>query len=212
MGMPVQLDEALIGGPDLRQMLALSMYSNVATELSRKFRDPRFLGGDQHVQDLISGYGPYTDGNSELQRTQVAKLFPDLDAVLRTGHPNPTRSEKQPGLEYFSQMTVWNQLLTMTQQLHHDAENAINHKYVAHQIALLYQCLNLARGEFKPFKRDIEGEFDKIKALTESCSAPQLTFEQRQWLRGVTAGIMGLLNSITPSMQQQIEPLASIIW
>uniref|UniRef100_A0A7S0WSL2 Uncharacterized protein n=1 Tax=Pyramimonas obovata TaxID=1411642 RepID=A0A7S0WSL2_9CHLO len=211
MGMPVQLDEALIGGPDLRNMLALCMYSNVTTELARKFRDPRLLAVDQHVHDLGASFGPYADGDSVLQTSKVINLFPDLDAMLRTGQANPSRSEKQAGMDYFAQMTVWNQLLTMTKQLHHDAEHAINHKYIAHQIALLYQCLNHARGEFKSFKRDIEAEFDKIKTLTESSSAPQLSLEQRKWLQGVTSKIMELLHSVPPSMQQQIKPMATIV-
>eukprot|EP00959_Pyramimonas_sp_CCMP1952_P351075 7354731-Pyramimonas_sp.AAC.1 len=209
--MPVQLDEALIGGPDRSLMLALCMYNNVTAELARKFKDPRLLTDDSHVHDLRAGYGPYTDADSELRRCKVENVFPDLDAVLRIGVPNPSRAEKQPGLDYFGQMTVWNQLLTMTEQLHHDAENAINHKYIAHQIALLYQCLNQARAEFKSFKRDIEGEFDKIKALTESSTTPLLSFEQRQWLRGITAGIMELLKSIPASMHQQLKPMTTIL-
>ena len=39
---------------------------------------------------------------------------------------------------YFQHLSTLNQVSMMCQQLRHDATNLSNHKYIAHQIALLY--------------------------------------------------------------------------
>ena len=39
---------------------------------------------------------------------------------------------------YFGHMSVLNQLYEMAAQINHDVRNLPNHKYIAHQFALLY--------------------------------------------------------------------------
>lgn len=41
-------------------------------------------------------------------------------------------------LGYFQQFAMLNQMVTMCQQLNSDIFNLTNHKYIAHQTALLY--------------------------------------------------------------------------
>jgi len=44
-------------------------------------------------------------------------------------------------LDYFGQIAILNQVVAMSDQLQNDIHQSKNHKYVAHQVALLYQCL-----------------------------------------------------------------------
>jgi hypothetical protein len=188
------------------------MYTSVAAEIARKFRNAHVLNDDQHVKEWrVSSTEGASMPQNHLLDQHMTSLFPELDSVLRTGQPTPSRIEKQAGLDYFAHISVWNQLLTMSKQLNYDGTHATNHKYIAHQIALLYQCLNHSRGEFKPFKREIEKHFDSIKALTESCSVPMLRADQKEWLHGVTTGITELLTSFPQSMQEQVKPIKSIL-
>ena len=39
---------------------------------------------------------------------------------------------------YFAQMAVMNQIIVIAEQLRYDTEHLDNHKYIAHQLALLY--------------------------------------------------------------------------
>ena len=103
-------------------------------------------------------------------------------------------------------MNVHNQLVSISLQLQQDIK-LTNHKYMAHQLALLYviillllllllfnnflnfrsfffiyqHCLNQAGGHFIKYKSRVELHFDAIKALTNSSEEPQLTSEQKQW-------------------------------
>eukprot|EP01050_Picozoa_sp_SAG11_P013243 SAG11_NODE_1534_length_4732_cov_1.778545_3_plen_117_part_00 len=94
----------------------------------------------------------------------------------------------------------------MAQQLREDVIGGSNHKYMAHQVALLYvrmcadertsarlsnlmvlcvlalqQCLSQLKTPLgESFKKRIEPNFDAIKALTEN-DPPMLDVARRQW-------------------------------
>jgi hypothetical protein len=42
------------------------------------------------------------------------------------------------GMDYIAHISVWNQLQSLAKQMQHDIVHAPNHKYIAHQLALLY--------------------------------------------------------------------------
>jgi hypothetical protein len=41
-------------------------------------------------------------------------------------------------MDYIAHISVWNQLQSLAKQMQHDIVHAPNHKYIAHQLALLY--------------------------------------------------------------------------
>ena len=47
-----------------------------------------------------------------------------------------------------------------------------NHKYIAHQIALLYQALSYQNLKCGAFKKRIEPKFETIKKITEASTTP----------------------------------------
>lgn len=77
----------------------------------------------------------------------------------------------------------------MSQQLRDDCAGD-NHKYIAHQIALLYQCLSYQNLRTQQFKKRIEPEFEDLKRTTEQAHHPSLTPKQRDWLRSLTTDVM----------------------
>ncbi|KAJ1963251.1 hypothetical protein IWQ62_003278 [Dispira parvispora] len=94
---------------------------------------------------------------SYFQETGFAELFPY--AMSRLSH--------------FQHFTTLNQLVNICIQLRHDV-NLENHRFIPHQLAVLYQCLGTAGVEYKKYKARVEMEFDKVKAYLagESSSSP----------------------------------------
>ena len=118
-----------------------------------------------------------------LERLELARCFPlVLNTIVAPGvvHKDVTPTPR----DYYNLMTQLNNLLSMAQQLRSDV-NLSNHKYMAHQVALLYQCLNSLKSRWAdPLKKRVEGEFERIKRATErqEDGDPQLNEKQRMWL------------------------------
>jgi hypothetical protein len=79
------------------------------------------------------------------------------------------------------QITQLNQVAALAKQLRTDLQLP-NHKYMAHQLALLYQSLGMVGPSMAHFKTRIEEMFDQVKAVTNSGPDPQLILEHQHWL------------------------------
>ncbi|KAJ3214464.1 hypothetical protein HDU67_001649 [Dinochytrium kinnereticum] len=93
--------------------------------------------------------------------------------------------------DHFQRMTNLNQLTAMALQLRNDLK-LTNHKYMAHQLALLYQAINLVGGNFTKFHARIQAQFESIKSLTSdpNIDEPQLNDDQKAWLSSLTSDIV----------------------
>ncbi|KAL7747225.1 sporulation-induced protein [Sorochytrium milnesiophthora] len=158
-----------------------------------------------------------------LQRSGLSSAYPlcaaryesaDASSDAATASGDGTGSVKTDVKAYLHSMTVLNQVVTLALQLRHDM-TLTNHKYIAHQIALLYQSLNSTRSELKSFKSKIETQFDAIKA---ACSAqvpdPQLGEEQQKWLTDLTTEVLTQAlfkdNMLTPQAAKIIAYFQSL--
>lgn len=208
----MRIGEKLWGGPDLAKLLALCAYTGVLTERTRTVRNATCKPLDDNcraqLQSITSAISPVDSVSDVLKQLCVDELYPDIGPALNG--QSETKRDKQPGLEYLSYISVLNQLISMSKQLNHDAYNRSNHKYIAHQVALLYQCLNQTRGETKPFKRRIESVFDEVKAITEGSTAPELSDAHKSWLRDMTSDIHRLVSSCPPSMRERLSPVTKV--
>eukprot|EP00277_Geminigera_cryophila_P046573 CAMPEP_0173078966 /NCGR_PEP_ID=MMETSP1102-20130122/14675_1 /TAXON_ID=49646 /ORGANISM="Geminigera sp., Strain Caron Lab Isolate" /LENGTH=124 /DNA_ID=CAMNT_0013950823 /DNA_START=1 /DNA_END=375 /DNA_ORIENTATION=+ len=92
--------------------------------------------------------------------------------------------------DYLKHMQQMWQTLSMAKQLQRDTV-AGNHKYMAHQVALLYQSLSMPNLKLQPLKKKIEPQFEGIKKQTESSkgSPAALLSAQRWWLMGLTGEV-----------------------
>ncbi|KAI9216880.1 hypothetical protein BC828DRAFT_392512 [Blastocladiella britannica] len=144
-------------------------------------RSGRILNGAQTVQEALTAAG-------------LAELFP----LIAGGNAAAGKLDMRF-------VTVLNQVVTLALQLRRDV-SLTNHKYMAHQVALLYQSLTGSREDLKAFRTEIEGHFDSIKAECNAPDAqPQLAPETRQWLEELTTKVLTAAlfqgRQITPSQQ-----------
>jgi hypothetical protein len=108
-------------------------------------------------------------------------------------------SQESPAVsytEYLHRFTILNQVIQMASQLRQDIHLS-NHKYMAHQLALLYQCLNQSGPSLLRFKQRIEKEFDAIKSITHGNEAPQLQDAQKKWLNQVCSDILECVSGLS---------------
>lgn len=56
-----------------------------------------------------------------------------------------------------------------------------NHKYIAHQLALLYQSLSQIGPASQNFKKRIEKKFETIKSITHGKQTSKLPQEEQKW-------------------------------
>ncbi|KAI9183589.1 Serine/threonine-protein kinase Nek9 [Blastocladiella emersonii ATCC 22665] len=125
------------------------------------------------------------DGAPSVRDAFVFHGFADVFPLFTSGNTSAAAGKFD-----LRSSTVLNQVVSMALQLRNDVALP-NHKYMAHQIALLYQSLTSSREDLRKYRAQIEGQFDAFKA---ACSAqvpePQLLPEQRQWLTSLTTDIL----------------------
>jgi len=141
------------------------------------------------IKETARKLHPTKDISQILEKSNIilGVLVPNVAAKL--GYPIKTSKGGGSAEEFLNYIGVLNQLSVMSHQLKYDTETLTNHKYIAHQIALLYQCLNQVGDAGVAFKKRIEQKFEQVKSSTESQKLPLLTKEQQDWLLGVTLDI-----------------------
>ncbi|XP_072033998.1 uncharacterized protein [Amphiura filiformis] len=149
-----------------------------------------------------------------LNFTGLNTLYPRSTSYVSNPY-KPTASHvksKSPMDGYFQHLSTLNQVSMMCQQLRHDATNLSNHKYIAHQIALLYQSLNQLGNiaVIQDHKTNIETTFKKLKnALTPKegdDTIPQLPPEYSRWLVELTSGLVNLISSFAMEINHPLLP------
>ena len=118
-----------------------------------------------------------------LNHLGILDIFPYLRQSI--AGTSLEQAAHNPAASYFSYISQLNQVVMMGTQLYHDALVPQHHKYIAHQMALLYQCLNALQGDTKPVRKLIEARFEDVKIKTESRS-PVLDIELSEWLQEIT--------------------------
>jgi len=130
------------------------------------------------IKELTAQILPNTSLKEFLEVHNLEYLFPAvINHLIESNLYNSfDRSE-----EYLRYVNSLNQLVSMSMQLRLDVNSLRSHKFIAHQIALLYQCLNQVGKQVLPFKKRIEERFEDIKAFIESEKSPLLPQEYRNW-------------------------------
>ncbi|KXZ55766.1 hypothetical protein GPECTOR_2g1316 [Gonium pectorale] len=175
------IDEPLIGLPDTGRLAALCFAAD--TLIERVHKVPKTAAAFdvsilQEIEALCHQVAPKKHAQTTMQDLGLLDLFPYL-AMGLSGDKLDT-VQQNPGAAYFHYISLLNQVVMMGTQLYHDACMPQHHKYAAHQIALLYQCLNMLQGDTKPIRRVVEARFDEIKSITES-KEPYLPVELSAW-------------------------------
>ncbi|KAG0349407.1 hypothetical protein BG004_006436 [Podila humilis] len=123
-------------------------------------------------------------------RTGLAEMFPKSSEYLGIDPVIPGASFLEA---HFRQMSYTNQLVSIALQLQNDIR-LTNHKYMAHQTALLYvreqQCINQAGPFLAKYKARVEEQFDALKEVSNLSDEPVLTPELQAWLSDITTDIV----------------------
>lgn len=111
---------------------------------------------------------------------------------------------------YLSRSNELNQIMVLAMQLQGDAENVSNHKYMAHQIAVLYQCVSRLGPPLEAIKKEIEAHFNDIKANTspsEDGTEPRLSRELCEWLIDLTQVTVERVVDLSGEMAAPLQPI-----
>mmetsp|Transcript_10358 Transcript_10358/g.17998 ORF Transcript_10358/g.17998 Transcript_10358/m.17998 type:complete len:248 (-) Transcript_10358:917-1660(-) len=180
------LDQPLLEAPDIRQLVALCAIADAHVERAIRLNLLDCFEGyvltdiEAACQQLFPRQKPV----EVLQDLNVLQFFPYLEQGLVNGGTLQI-VDPHAGNAYLHYVSLMNQLVMMATQVYHDACMPEHHKYMAHQMALLYQCLNQLQGETKPVRRIIEAQFEIIKQVTES-DHPVFTLDMSDWFQEIS--------------------------
>lgn len=181
------LDSRLFQRLDRKALMALALVVDASAERADKVKGAVFSqqGALQQIEVMCRIHRPEQKPLDTLAEMGILDFVPYLARQLVPAKQADAQPSMPPGAAYMNYVSMLNQTVMMSTQLYNDATNPAHHKYTAHQVALLYQALNMLQGETKPIRRLIEGRFDDIKAITES-HTPYLDPELSSWLQGIT--------------------------
>ncbi|OWF40885.1 uncharacterized protein LOC110463240 [Mizuhopecten yessoensis] len=138
------------------------------------------------------------------------KVFPR--AVTFLSQPDAlTQLDKKTSLDgYYQELGCMNQILSLSMQINSDLHNLSDHKYIAHQLAILYQSVtSLDAACMETYKKSIEDNFKVVKAsLNEDGDGTRLLSNQhREWLINLTCSIVQILTSFPAELtQEMVQP------
>ncbi|KAF8063707.1 DTX14 [Scenedesmus sp. PABB004] len=196
------LDKRLREHMDRRALAALTL-----TVKGAAFTQQEALG---RVEAMCRQYRPEQKPVDTLAEIGLLDAVPFLARRLCAARQAEQAPGVAPGGAYLAYVGLLNQAVMMSTQLYNDAANPAHHKYAAHQVALLYQSLNMLQGETKPIRRLIEGRFDDIKAITEG-PTPYLDPELGSWLQGVTWLCREEITVCPGYVHRRLSPLLSAL-
>ncbi|KPP62484.1 hypothetical protein Z043_119326, partial [Scleropages formosus] len=127
----------------------------------------------EHLPEPVPQLEDYLDA------VGLSTMFPRVEVFIIHGSP-VDMLEKPVMDDYFPHIGKLNQLLVLSQQLEDDVQHLGSHKYIAHQLSVIYHVLSSFKGilPLSVLKRDIEANFKNLKMalVTEEGSKqePQL--------------------------------------
>jgi len=229
--------EYIIGCLGLRQLgisaVVCRQWSRVvATQRVLAVTPAHMLSLFIQLDTLVGG----TDNKMQVsgQASQIAKLLENLAGQLAPEQPPKqvlaewrglstcpaaaenlnlpcTRLESDPIRDYFAALGIVNQVVSLSRQMGRDIP-AKQHKYMAHQIALLYQSLGSLGKPGAAVRKDIEGNFARVKGLTEGSKTPMLPEEVSQWLEKKLKEVLRVaLPSTSPGVQEKLSPVIQLL-
>uniref|UniRef100_A0A3Q4FYH8 Si:ch211-218d20.15 n=1 Tax=Neolamprologus brichardi TaxID=32507 RepID=A0A3Q4FYH8_NEOBR len=152
--MPVQLSPEQVG----LEMLCLCGQLDLL--IRAQMQQSEIL--DQMLQCLEHLPKPMPQLEDYLDMVGLSAMFPRVEVFLIQG--SPVDMLERPPMDYFH-IAKLNQLLVLSQQLEEDIRHLGSHKYIAHQLSVIYQVLSSFRGiqVFSEIKKDIETNFKQMK-------------------------------------------------
>jgi hypothetical protein len=149
---------------------------------------------EQDVERLVTALTELIQQHDEAGRSVqtylievgLAGLFPKAAAKLGIEDLWITQGTDAPATlrDHFARMSIMHQLVAIALQLK-ESLKLTSHKYVAHQLALFYQCLGQAGTHFDKYRSRVELEFNEVKRASSTITLdgpPQLSPMLRDWV------------------------------
>uniref|UniRef100_A0A3Q3II33 Uncharacterized protein n=1 Tax=Monopterus albus TaxID=43700 RepID=A0A3Q3II33_MONAL len=166
---------------------------------------------DQMLQCLEHLPKPMPQLEDYLDMVGLSVMFPRVEVFLIQG--SPVDMLERPPMDYLFHIARLNQLLVLSQQLEEDIRHLGSHKYIAHQLSVIYQVISSFRGiqVFSEIKKDIEANFKQMRqslVMEEgSRHEPQLATRYINILEvthSVTAVVLSLPEELTEDLHQAV--------
>ncbi|KAM9321242.1 uncharacterized protein PAF06_005809 [Gastrophryne carolinensis] len=156
-----------------------------------------------HLPEPIPCLEDYVDTSG------LSILFPRVEIYII--HERPVDILERPTMDdYYAHIGKLNQLLVLSQQLEDDVKHLGSHKYVAHQLSVLYKVLSYFNGclYLDVLKRDIEANFRSVKTALSTCDGsrqdPFLPAYLQTWLLGLTQTIITTVSLLPEELTGEI--------
>lgn len=167
-----------------------------------------------NLQQTLTKYRGVMHNDTYEREPYYAQLFPSVVEYSKTG----TSSNRQSPTSidnYFKQLSHMNHVLMLARQIHKDIRCGEKPKYLAHQIAVLFQAIQaLPSGSelLARHKTNIEDNFKMLKSTIADLHEFEnsLPEEVEEWLLELTASIAGVIHSMPTQMTQELRPVASV--
>lgn len=141
----------------------------------------------------------------------LSAMFPRVEVFLIQG--SPVEMLERPLMDdYFSHIAKLNQLLVLSQQLEEDISHLGSHKYIAHQLSVIYQVISSFRGikAFSEIKNEIEDNFKQLKqslvAEEGSRHEPQLPAQYILWILEMTQSVTSMVLALSEELTEDLHP------
>ncbi|KAK1167701.1 hypothetical protein AOXY_G10453 [Acipenser oxyrinchus oxyrinchus] len=146
----------------------------------------------------------------------LSTMFPRVEIFII--HGRPVDMLERPSMDdYFPHIGKLNQLLVLSQQLEDDVQHLGSHKYIAHQLSVLYQVISSFKGvlPLSVLKRDIEANFKALKTslVKEDASQqePQLPAHYVSWILSVTRSVTASVSALPDDLIEDLTPAMSFV-
>ncbi|KAL8561321.1 hypothetical protein ACOMHN_040399 [Nucella lapillus] len=185
-----------------------------AGKTSNFFRDKARLVEDRMRQTLFkdSKYGSRSL-EENMRKHSVDACFPRPHQVLNNPSAFVISSNRTHFDEYLTCLTQLNQVASLARQLQDDISTNPRPKYLAHQIALLYQSMmSLPTSEpLEKFKKSIQANFKTVKHMmtAEDQQGEPLPENLRAWVLELTTQLAETVESLPAEMTSPVMVPAS---
>ncbi|XP_060573492.1 uncharacterized protein LOC132731344 [Ruditapes philippinarum] len=183
--------------------------------VSNSFIDRATVVYDRILHLLAKVPPDYQDCLRYLQSQRLDRLYPRAVTYLANPRSFSLDLDKTPLDSYFASVSTLSQLTTLARQMHNDCVNTSSHKYIAHQLALMYQTITQIKSPlFEQHKKGIEEMFKPIKATLATTDDKQircLTQSQQEWLLDLTNHILNTVNTFPADLTQDMVQPASVL-
>ncbi|CAL1546907.1 unnamed protein product [Lymnaea stagnalis] len=169
-------------------------------------------------QALFKLYKSSKMNSSEIfpRESGLNQLFPRVAAYM-AGHDDTLNKHGTTDVDdYLSQLTAMHHVLSMSRQIQNDVTHQVKPKYLAHQLAVLYQGINsIPSGDstLSRHKSNMEENFPTLKSYLSEIwdhEDGNLSPEVQGWILDLTDNIIEEIRSMPRSMTEELLPISKL--